>query len=99
MGMLQIHFSTRIKKTSIIKAQTIKGTVSAISSQTTARVTVNRLLQHPLYRKLTKVTKNYLADVQGGEFKIGEQVELLPCKPISKRKRFLVKHVIKKINK
>merc|ERR1711879_197150 len=76
-------------------AQKLQGKVSSVSMDKTVSVTVNRLLEHSIYRKRSKVSKTYLAHVEESLCKRGDEVELQPCRPLSKRKRFTVSRVIK----
>merc|ERR1711988_1598150 len=70
-----------------IYGQRLRGIVTSISMEKTVVVTSNRLLKDPLYGKLSKVTKKYLAHVEEGNCELGDEVILKPSKPISKKKR------------
>jgi len=59
----------------------------------TAMVEVNRLWQHPLYKKRIKRSKKYLVDDQLG-VKEGDKVIIEECRPISKKKRFKIVEVV-----
>ena len=56
----------------------------------TVVVTVSRFVKHPLYGKFYKVSKKYKAHDEGNVCKIGDQVEIVETRPISKDKRFKV---------
>jgi len=56
----------------------------------TVVVAVNRFVKHPKYHKFIKITKKYKADDKGNTKKIGDKVEIVECKPISKDKNFRV---------
>ena len=47
--------------------------------------------KHPQYGKFVTRHKNYLVDSQGKEVKVGEDVEIISSKPISKTKRWTLK--------
>ncbi len=65
------------------------GRVVSTKLKNTATVLVERVAIHPLYKKTYIQTKKYLADTQE-EVKDGDIVEIIPCKPVSKRKAFRV---------
>ena len=62
--------------------------------QNTALVEVERMVEHPLYKKRIRRKKRYLVQDDIG-VKEGDKVSILETKPISKRKRFKVLEVIK----
>ena len=53
-------------------------------------VTVERLFKHPLYKKFIKRSKKYHAHDEKNDCKIGDQVSIQECRPISKLKRWEV---------
>lgn len=71
------------------------GRVVSIKSARTAAILVDRIATHPLYKKTYKQSKKYLADDQIG-VKLGDIVEFINCKPISKRKSFKIIKVLGK---
>ena len=56
----------------------------------TVVVSVSRFVKHPLYGKFYKVSKKYKAHDEENKFKVGDNVEIVETKPISKDKRFKV---------
>lgn len=72
----------------------LTGTVVSNKMQKTVVVKVERVKQHPRYRKRYKVHKKYKAHYDEGEFNIGDKVIIEECRPVSKDKRW---RVIKKI--
>jgi small subunit ribosomal protein S17 len=71
------------------------GTVISTKMQQTVVVSVERRWRHPLYKKIIKRNKKYLAHDALG-VKTGDKVYIKETKPISKNKRF---KVIKKLEK
>ena len=61
----------------------------------TVVVKVERIKEHPRYKKRYKTHKRYKAHDEKGEFKIGDEVIIEECRPISKEKRW---KVIKKVD-
>jgi small subunit ribosomal protein S17 len=58
--------------------------------QKTVAVLVERQFPHPLYGKVIKRSKKYLAHDEKGEYKLGDVVEIRESRPMSARKRFTV---------
>lgn len=75
---------------------TIQGTVTSAKMQNTVTVTVHRNMLHPLYKKRFRVSKKFLADTDGKDVKVGDEVIITECRPLSKRKHFLVSEIVKK---
>lgn len=71
------------------------GRVVSTKSNNTATVLVERQSVHPLYKKTFLRSKKYLAHDPIG-VKIGDLVEIEKCKPVSKRKHFMVKKILGK---
>ena len=72
------------------------GTVVSNRMQKTIVVKVENRYPHPLYSKTLIKTKKYLAHDELEESKIGDQVLVEECRPLSKRKRWkLVKTLSK----
>ncbi len=67
-----------------------KGEVVADKMDKTIVVSVVSFETHPKYKKKYKVTKRYKAHDPENKFKVGEMVEIVPCRPISKEKKFKV---------
>lgn len=67
-----------------------KGTVVSVSSQKTVIVAVDDYKTHSKYRKKYRSTKRYKAHDEESKFKVGDKVEIVSCRPISKDKRYKV---------
>lgn len=67
-----------------------KGTVVSDKMKNTVVVAVNSFKTHPKYQKKYRFTKKYKAHDEGNKYKVGDIVEIVPCRPISKDKRFKV---------
>ncbi|MGQ9736173.1 MAG: 30S ribosomal protein S17 [Thermaceae bacterium] len=68
----------------------LKGVVVSDKAQKTVTVLVERQFPHPLYGKVIRRSKKYLAHDEHEEYKVGDVVEIIESRPISKRKRFRV---------
>lgn len=82
----------------------LKGKVVSDKMQKTVVVEVERIKEHPKYKRRYRVQKKYKAHAELGEYvsgdisqpkyKVGDKVIIEECKPISKEKRW---RVIKKL--
>lgn len=61
----------------------------------TVVIEVERLIRHPIYKKIIKRTKKIKADLNGHEAKIGESVRIEQTRPISREKHFKVVEILK----
>lgn len=62
------------------------GIVTSDKMQKTITVNVERKSKHPLYKKLVITHKKYHAHDEKEEAKIGDKVEIVECRPLSKTK-------------
>jgi len=76
-------------------AQRLQGTVVSTAMQKSITVSVASLVPHPIYTKRVKSTKMYIVHDEEGTAKVGDYVELLPTRPISKNKRFKLGEVLR----
>jgi len=72
------------------------GTVTSASMQKTVAVDVDRLVQHPKYRKTVRKTSRFLAHDGEGVCRIGDKVLIMETRPLSARKRWRVVEVLEK---
>ena len=70
------------------------GVVIGNSMKKTVTVLVERPVRHPLYKKIIKRKKKFLAHDEYEKCKIGDTVQIIETKPISKKKRWLVKEIV-----
>lgn len=68
----------------------LKGVVVSDKMQKTVVVEVARTKKHPKYKKIFRVHKKYKAHDQKEQFKVGDQVIIEECRPLSKEKRWRV---------
>ena len=66
----------------------LRGKVVASKMTDTITVAVERYVQHPKYKKFLRRTKKYLVHDAGNTAKVGEVVDIIETRPISKRKSF-----------
>lgn len=66
----------------------LRGKVIASKMTDTITVAVERYVKHPKYKKYLRRTKKYLVHDAGNTAKVGEVVDIIETRPISKRKSF-----------
>lgn len=71
-------------------ARTLQGTVISDKADRTITVRVERQVQHPLYMKIMRRSKKFRAHDPENRCKVGDQVRIRECKPISKSKTWEV---------
>ncbi len=72
------------------------GIVVSAAMDKTIVVKVDTMKMHPKYHKAYRVTKKYHVHDEKKEAKVGDQVEFLECRPLSKTKRWRLVSVLKK---
>ena len=70
--------------------KTLRGTVVSDAMDKTVVVEVGRFVQHPKYKKFYTISKKYHAHDEQNQYKVGDKVEIIETKPISKKKSFIV---------
>lgn len=75
-------------------ARKLTGTVVSDVQDKTIVVAVNRSVTHPLYGKRYTVTKKYAAHDESNKAHVGDRVEIIETRPISKRKSFKLSRVV-----
>ena len=68
----------------------LQGTVISDRSDKTIIVTVKRRITHPIYKKIMVRSKKIAAHDEQNQFKIGDDVRIQECRPLSKSKRWEV---------
>jgi len=68
----------------------IQGTVLSHKTDKTAIVVVERYVKHPKYGKFIVHKKKYKVHDENNEYAEGDVVKILPCRPVSKEKRFKI---------
>jgi len=59
-------------------------------------VAVETLVKHPVYDKQVKQTRKFHAHDAEGLAGVGDVVDLRPCRPLSKTKRFTLDKIVTK---
>ncbi|MCB1186751.1 30S ribosomal protein S17 [bacterium] len=71
------------------------GKVVSDSMEKSIVVEVVRTTQHPLYKKYVRVRKKFMAHDEEGKAQVGDFVRIEECRPISKRKSWTLKEIIR----
>ncbi len=75
------------------------GVVTSNKMDKTVAVEVTRKYTHPVYRKIVKSSKKYLVHDEKNICQIGDKVEFLEGRPLSKRKRWRITKVLEQVKK
>lgn len=67
-----------------------KGVVVSNKMQKTVVVKVDRTMRHPLYGKVVTRSKKYYAHNESEPLQIGDEVQIMETRPLSKLKRWRV---------
>ncbi|MBS7405387.1 MAG: 30S ribosomal protein S17 [Oxalobacter sp.] len=78
---------------SVLK-RTLIGKVVSDKMDKTVSVLIERRVKHPLYGKIVRRSKKYLAHDENNQAKIGDTVEIQESRPISKNKSWVLTKVI-----
>lgn len=70
------------------------GEVESAKADKTISVSVERIFQHPVYKKIVRKKKRYLAHDEHNRCKPGDSVRIKLVRPISKRKHWLLLEVV-----
>lgn len=71
-----------------------EGVVVSNKMQKTVTVRVERTIRHPDFDKVIRRAKKYYAHVEGLELQIGQKVQIIETRPLSKLKRWRVVGVV-----
>ena len=70
------------------------GIVSSAKMDKSVVVTIYRMVRHPLYKKIIKRKKRYMAHDEHNRCKEGDVVLIKETRPLSKRKRWKVVKIV-----
>lgn len=72
------------------------GVVTSNAMQKTITVAVERVVQHPLYRKNIKRTKKFKAHDEKNACQVGDLVRIEETRPLSRTKRWRLVEIVKR---
>ena len=68
----------------------LQGVVVGDKADKTIVVRVDRRVRHPIYKKFVTRSNKFMAHDEGNQFKAGDAVRIEECRPLSRRKRWMV---------
>lgn len=74
------------------------GVVVSDKMEKTVVVKVDRLVKHSVYSKYIKRSVKYKVHDELNSTKVGDRVQIIECRPLSKDKRWSVKQIIESIS-
>ena len=83
-------------KPSASRKTTKVGLVTSSAADKSVVVKVENLVMHPLYSKFVRTSSKFMAHDEENTCNQGDRVLIEECRPLSKRKRWLVRKVIER---
>ena len=74
----------------------LQGFVVSDKMQKTVVVKVDRRVKHLQYLKYLLISKKYMAHDEKGDAKVGDKVEIVESRPLSRRKRWALRRVLER---
>ena len=74
----------------------LQGTVVSNEMDKTAVVRVERLKAHPLYRKVMRLHRKYMAHDEDNAAQAGDEVVIEECRPMSRHKRWRIVEFVRR---
>lgn len=72
------------------------GTVTSDKMDKTVVVAVETVKRHPMYGKTVKITKKFKAHDEANECQMGDRVQIIESKPMSRHKRWSVMSILER---
>ena len=76
--------------------QVLTGIVTSAKMEKTIVVEVQRLVKHPKYTRVVRISKKFYAHDEEGTAKMGDVVRIVESRPLSKLKRWRLEEVIRR---
>jgi small subunit ribosomal protein S17 len=73
-----------------------QGRIVGDKMHKTVVVAVESRVRHPLYGRIVRRTKKYKAHDEENQFHVGDLVEIMECRPLSKEKNWRVSRLVEK---
>ena len=83
-------------KPSATRKTTKVGLVTSSAADKSVVVKVENLVMHPLYSKFVRTSSKFMAHDEENTCNEGDRVLIEECRPLSKRKRWLVRKVVER---
>lgn len=72
------------------------GVVVSDKMDKTVVVAVMRSYRHPIYKKTIRRTKKYMAHDEQNQCRVGDRVEIVETRPLSRHKRWRVRRILER---
>lgn len=72
------------------------GTVTSDKMDKTITVRIDTVIQHPLYKKVIRRSKKYMAHDENNECRQGDVVKIMETRPLSKNKGWRVVEILER---
>lgn len=79
------------------RRKVFEGVVVSDKMDKSVVVLVERLLLHPRYKKYLRYRKKFMAHDEHNRCRVGDVVRIMETRPLSKRKRWRVVEIIKRV--
>lgn len=76
------------------KRSTKRGVVVSNKMDKSIVVRVDRIVKHPLYKKYIRKRSKFMAHDERNQCQIGDWVEIVESRPLSRRKRWRVRKIL-----
>ena len=76
--------------------KTMVGVVTSDKMDKTVVVTIKDRVKHPLYNKIVDKSVKYKAHDEKNECGVGDKVQIMECRPMSKDKNWRVVKIVEK---
>ena len=76
------------------KGTELTGKVTSAKMEKTIVVEVTRLVQHPKYRRVVRISKKFYAHDEKREAKQGDTVRIVSSRPLSRLKRWRLDQIL-----
>ncbi|MBN1259420.1 MAG: 30S ribosomal protein S17 [Anaerolineae bacterium] len=78
------------------RRRNLVGLVTSDKMQKTVVVRVERKYRHPLYKKVVKSAKKYMAHDEENACRVGDRVRIIESRPLSRHKRWVVEEILER---
>ncbi|MFO1519766.1 MAG: 30S ribosomal protein S17 [bacterium] len=72
------------------------GVVVSDKMSKTRVVSVDRMVLHPVFKKYFRRTNKFHVHDEKNESKVGDTVQIVECRPLSRTKRWKIQQVVRK---
>ena len=83
-------------ETTIRRRATKVGVVVSDKADKTVVVRVDRIVRHEMYKRYVRKAAKFMAHDETNDAKVGDTVEIVESRPLSARKRWRVRRIVKR---